>query len=132
MTFRIKLLAAHLRDVNEKFVAKMFDANCTKILFSLGQWDGLDGLSFSDWRNQTSNIIDQAASMNDARNEVAKQKAANTGDNSDTKNDEDDHNSNNYIRHHDPVEIYITANHYNPLGDVKLACPVRDYRSPAF
>lgn len=117
--------AAHLSDVNEKFITNLFEANCTKILFSLGQWDGLDGLSFADWRNQTSSIITQTASINNARKALEKPIAANTGDKYDTNNGNDSN-----IHHHERVGIYITANHYNPLGDVKLTCPVKDYRSP--
>ncbi len=28
------------------------------------------------------------------------------------------------------AEIYITSNHYNPLGDEKIKCKPGDYRSP--
>mmetsp|Transcript_17722 Transcript_17722/g.26245 ORF Transcript_17722/g.26245 Transcript_17722/m.26245 type:complete len:501 (+) Transcript_17722:174-1676(+) len=96
--------ARRTRDINENFVANMFDSNCTKIVFSLGQWDALEGLSFDDWHDKVSSIIALAAARNENRRAAVD----------------------------DEVGISVTANHYNPLGDVKLTCVPQDFRSPPF
>ena len=96
--------AKYTREVNEHFVNNMFDSNCTKIVFSLGQWDAVKGATFDFWHDEMSRVIALASSMNEKRRNVGKKQ----------------------------VGIFIIANHYNPLGDVKLSCPPQDLRSPPF
>ena len=92
--------AKYLRDGNATFVANMFASDCTKILFGFGQWDGLIFTSFDDWRKGISNIIAHTKSLNKARHPG------------------------------DEIDIFITAAHYNPVGDAKTWCPPHDAKSP--
>jgi hypothetical protein len=92
--------AHNVRGTDEAFIAKMFADNCTQVLFGLGQWDGSAFTSFDNWKSGVASVIAHAKSYNQAR------------------------------KPGDQVGIFITAAHYNPLGDAKTTCPPGDGRSP--
>lgn len=91
--------AKYWEELTRDFVARLFAANCTRILFAVGQWDGLAGTSFASYETNVAEAVAHAAALNRERPGA-------------------------------PADVFVLANHYNPLGDVKFGCPPRDFRAP--